>query len=581
MIAFQSESVQPSTLQQSIIEAAIRHEEPAELKPVNGLVFLTCVLLAVALQLRAYSGGPAAFMGARNARPRTSGARVSQFDLTLNYGNVPLGQTLTKSQILTTNCGADFCFPIDYDTALISGTDSAEFTLVNDTCSGSSRPTGSSCSMSVRFTPSLPGVRSAYLYLDSTAGNAPLILSLTGSGTVQLPIDRISQGTLPWGTQVYDHSTKLIKNLGCGLTSLAMALNYVGVATDPGALNTTMVEGNGYDGEAVSWDPAVRAATDGERAFYARVRYWNDPAAAQFLNAALAAGFPVVVGVKIDAKGKPHHFVLVTGFENGQYMIQDPGDVGKTTLADYGGHYVTRGIVVPRAPTLPGPLVATGAPSDVSGLTVAVPERATVLLTDSQGRRTGFDSNSNQECEEIPSSAHLAEGLDDDEDGTPAAHFSDSVNVFQPASGTYRVKVAGDTPGIYSVVLHPFRSDGTSQSPFTFQGISGPGGTLSLQVQLSVLPGGSTTIIRQAGYTSTLQDIAACRAQGLITKQSIAKGLSKDITKASTARKDTARQAALRKYLTALAHGSRYISPAALAILQQDGLALQAGNIAP
>jgi len=552
-----------------------------ERKPGTNLVFIACLLLAVALQLRAYSGGPRARMGARNATLRASGVRTSQFDLALSYGTVAVGQSLTKSQILTTNCGADFCIPIDYDTAFISGDAAAEFTLVSDTCSGSSRPTGSSCSMSVRFTPALPGERTAYLFLDSNAGNAPLVLTLTGSGSVQLSTGYLSQADPAWGTQGYDHSSRQIKNLGCALTSLTMALIHAGVTTDPGALNTALSAGDGFSGEAVNWDPAVRSASDGELSFYSRRRNWNDPAAAQFLNAALAAGYPVVVGANLDAEQRPHHFVLVTGFLNGEYLIQDPGHVDRTTLSDYSGHYVTRGIVVPSAPAVPNSVQAAGAPLDVSGLTVAVPQRAAVLLTDSQGRSTGYDPVANEDLEEIPNSAHVQDGLDDDVDGATAGQFSDSVSVFQPAAGTYRVKVTGKTAGLYSVVLHPFRSDGTSPGSFTYQGISGPGGTLFLQVQLSVLPGGNSTVIRQASYAATLQDITACRAQGFITKQSIAKSLSQLITKAASARKPAARQTALKKYLTALTHNSRFISPAAAQILQQDGAALQSGNMAP
>jgi hypothetical protein len=360
-----------------------------------------------------------------------------------------------------------------------------------------------------------------------------------------------------------------------------MALNFAGVTTDPGLLNTTLQEGNGYSGSSVNWDPAVRAASGGELAFYQRREVWNDPAAEAFVNAALAAGYPVVVGVNLDANDRPHHFVLITGYVDGAYRILDPGHAERTTLSDYNGEYVTRGIVIPSAAATPNAVGALSPPDNVSALNVSVDQRAAVLLSDNLGRRTGFDAEADVEREEIPASAHFQDALDDDVDLTTASEYSDSVAVFQPAAATHQVKVAGLTTGIYTVTVHPFRSDGSSQGPVSFSGISGPGGSVSLRVQLAVLPGSTTTIVRQASFPGTLQDIAACRAQGLITKLSVAKTLTRSINKAATARKAKARTAALKKYMTTLTRNARHLTPVALQILQQDGAALQAGNLAP
>jgi len=547
----------------------------------NWAILVLCVLGVVDLQVRAYSIGPPATMGSRNAPVRRSGVKPLQFDLSLAYGNVAVGQNLVKSQTLTTLCGEAFCFPIDYDTAGIYGQHAGDFTLISDSCSGASIGTGGSCAMSIRFTPSRPGPRTAYLYLDSTAGNAPLILTFTGAGTVQLSPDYLSQASAPWDDDDYDHSTDKIRAKGCALTSLAMALSFAGVDTDPGALNALLLDGNGYSGRSVNWDPAVRAASEGALRFYQRRRTWDDPAAEEFLNAALAAGYPVVVGVKLNANDVPGHFVLVTGYENGQYTIQDPGYANRTTLDDYNGEYVTRGIVVPGGFVAPNSVRAQGVPGDLSGLTVAVDQHASVLVTDALGRRTGYDAGAGVEREEIPASAHFHEGLEDDLDLSPPSQFSDSVGVFQPASGTYAVKLSGLTEGTFNVTVHPFRSDGSSPGFAKFPGISGSGGTFALQVQLSVAPGGTSTLLRQASFAGTLQHVTACRAQGLITKAKVAKTLTQAITKAAAARKPGPRKTALKQYMTALVKNARFIAPIAGQILQQDGAALQGGFIVP
>jgi hypothetical protein len=550
------------------------------MKLAKWLAVVFCLLVIVDLQVRAFSAGPPAYMSTRGAPLKRPGVKVLQFDLALEYGSVALGQNLVKSQTLNTLCDFDFCFPIDYDVASIHGDHVDDFDLIADSCSGASVGTGSSCTMSIRFTPSAAGARSAYLFLDSSAGNAPLILTLTGSGSVELDPDYLGQGAAPWGEEVYDHSTRKIKNLGCALTSLAMALGFAGVDTDPGLLNQELLAGNGYAGTSVNWDPAVRAASDGELAFYQRRELWSDPDAEEFLNAALSAGYPVVVGVNLDASNRPRHFVLVTGYANGQYLINDPGYSGRTTLADYNGRYVTRGAVIPTSGPLPNASGA-GAAIDVSGLNVAVNQNASVLLTDGQGRRTGYDSVSQVERAEIPASAHFQDGIDDDVDPVPAATFADGVGVFQPAAGTYSVRATGASAGLYAVTVHPFRSDGTSQGSTSFPGISGPGGVLSVRVQLATQPGGTSTITRQASFAGTVQNIATCRAQGLITKQQIAKTLTQAVNKAARARTTAARKAALKKYMTTLTRNSRSIAASALPILQQDGTALQTGNIVP
>ena len=72
-----------------------------------------------------------------------------------------------------------------------------------------------------------------------------------------LNVLRFSQGDPHWASAAYAGSTYTIQQQGCALATLAMALNYEGATTDPGALNTLMNNNNDFVGNAVNWDAAT------------------------------------------------------------------------------------------------------------------------------------------------------------------------------------------------------------------------------------------------------------------------------------------------------------------------------------
>src|SRR5262249_37217147 len=148
---------------------------------------------------------------------------------------------------------------------------------------------------------------------------------------------RLSQVDTRWGSNFYDHSqTETIAELGCALTSLTMALNFVGSNYDPGTLNQFMIKNDSdYIGSAVNWGPATRDASAGTMKFHA-----FRSSSAQVLEENLCKGFPVIVGVNGNK-----HFVLVTGKQGNQFLIKDPGYATRTTLDAYNNQFETRGYV--------------------------------------------------------------------------------------------------------------------------------------------------------------------------------------------------------------------------------------------
>jgi hypothetical protein len=94
-------------------------------------------------------------------------------------GHQTVGQSGSAVPIIVTNRGAGV---LTITSALLSGTDSADFTTVGDTCSGNSFDTGQSCIVSVAYAPAAAGASSATLALATNAVTATVNVALSGTG---------------------------------------------------------------------------------------------------------------------------------------------------------------------------------------------------------------------------------------------------------------------------------------------------------------------------------------------------------------------------------------------------------------
>ncbi|HEY9646468.1 MAG TPA: choice-of-anchor D domain-containing protein, partial [Chroococcidiopsis sp.] len=106
-------------------------------------------------------------------------ARVSFGAQTVDSRSEPRTLTLSNSGNATLQLGE--IAPV--------GDDASQFAVVND-C-GRSLPAGAECVVTVRFTPSAEGDRSAYLSIPNSASATPRLVSLTGTGTA--PAERPPQ----------------------------------------------------------------------------------------------------------------------------------------------------------------------------------------------------------------------------------------------------------------------------------------------------------------------------------------------------------------------------------------------------
>jgi hypothetical protein len=119
-------------------------------------------------------------------------------------------------------------------TVTIGGTNPADFAKSSDTCTGATIPPNNTCKVSVTFTPSATGSRSASLNFVDNATNSPQSVGLFGTGT-QAAITSFAPTSLTFGAQVIGTTsaaqTETVTNTGTA--SLTLSTVTIG-GTNPG-----------------------------------------------------------------------------------------------------------------------------------------------------------------------------------------------------------------------------------------------------------------------------------------------------------------------------------------------------------
>ena len=96
----------------------------------------------------------------------------------LTFGAQAIGTTSAPQPVTVANTGNA---PLFINSAAVPNT--LDFTVVNDGCSGLTLAPGTSCSMSITFSPTASGTRSAALTVTDNAPGSPQTAPLTGTGT--------------------------------------------------------------------------------------------------------------------------------------------------------------------------------------------------------------------------------------------------------------------------------------------------------------------------------------------------------------------------------------------------------------
>ena len=310
-----------------------------------------------------------------------------------------------------------------------------------------------------------------------------------------LPVTHFTQNDPAWKTHLLDHSTTVrIWDKGCAVTALAMATDFVGDPFNPDILNSYMKALGGFvnGGLSVNWPTATSKTSGGHNKFHPfRTSSTSD------LDDVLCMGFPVIVGVKLSA-GVPGHFVIVTGKQGNEFLINDPAfnatTNNKTKLSDYGS-FESRGFVTraswntnPPCGTPRSLRTSATAVGDGSALTVTASNNVELLVIDPNGMRSGYDTTTGSVLEEIPGSVYLRDSLDNDQTGEPADETTHLVQIEHPVQGTYQTTVIGLHEGPYTVAIEPFSQDGSPQTPTVVQCTAQVGSSSSFQFQYSSTP---------------------------------------------------------------------------------------------
>ncbi len=337
----------------------------------------------------------------------------------------------------------------------------------------------------------------------------PFTVSAPSTGTCSMQVTRLSQGNPDWNQpgQKYDSIDKTIGEMGCALTSLTMALNFAGIQIDPGTLNAVMIGHGGYDKSSVNWKPATSYISNDQLKFdELRSRSLNK------LEDRLCQGYPVVVGVDLDAKGQPGHFVLVTGKEGDEFTIKDPGYVNRTKLTDYNSIFESRGSVVPKNFSFTNALNKTSGleanvMSSLSDMTISVGGNAELLIIDAAGRRTGYDPITGAILEEIPNSVYFRNSLNNDETGELDTQSTHSIIISQATPGAYTLIVTGQDSGASEVSVTSLAQDGSAQPGVSILSVTQSGSTATYQI--NVAPTASSTMQLMLEQSGTASDQAA------------------------------------------------------------------------
>lgn len=103
----------------------------------------------------------------------------------LDYGDVHVGSTSTQTITLSSIGNIDLAIGV----ITLSGANSGEFSIQNDTCSGNSIDPSGNCTLDLFFSPTSPGIKTASLFVPSNAkGTAYLYLPLNGVGVTSLSV---------------------------------------------------------------------------------------------------------------------------------------------------------------------------------------------------------------------------------------------------------------------------------------------------------------------------------------------------------------------------------------------------------
>jgi len=311
--------------------------------------------------------------------------------------------------------------------------------------------------------------------------------------------------------------TDYISDWGCTITSAAMIVNYYSrlpartqsspalFQTDPPTLNNWLVSNNGYQSGdlktssllvspqnpkgqyytkgLVIWDAVGSYASGNGLTMSVTTEGPND----KDLNTYLSQQQPVELEVKTKFGGYHWIVALAQTTENGAstWQIYDPDPQinssntptqSITTLLDaYKNSYLSMAVFDPLIPT--------------TGFT-ASSDPVQMLVTDSQGRQSGFNPATGTVISQIPGSSYF-DGYLSSDSSTSSQDAQDSttemveLDLVGAEAGTYTLQITTVTGGTFSVELLPYEAQGQPASAQIISGQLATNGTATYDLSYS------------------------------------------------------------------------------------------------
>jgi hypothetical protein len=279
--------------------------------------------------------------------------------------------------------------------------------------------------------------------------------------------------------------TDTIYDFGCTLTDLAMELSYEGLTVDPLTLNNLLKGEPGafsavYPARLVlpvaTQSAALSLSPGGSSVYFSD--YEGSSNAQTLRNELMQSASPVLVHVEhYGNDGKLHgHYVLVTGFKDGDFTIIDPGySINAPTELSYYTDlpWYIRGEVRD--------------PVSLSGLFVTVTSVGSppsLVIHDDLGNVTGTNQTTGQTLTQIPGSFTYVEGPLENFSGGPDDNtFVEEVDIYNPVNGVFSIDASAAGP--YAIQATGFAPDGHLTGNVVVTGTSSPGAFSELKLSSS------------------------------------------------------------------------------------------------
>jgi Tol biopolymer transport system component len=299
----------------------------------------------------------------------------------------------------------------------------------------------------------------------------------------ELNVGTFRQFEQPWANDPYawhlENNVKVsqstIRRKGCFITSVVNIMHYWGVTTDvngqavnPRNMNdylSQLTKPPGYVSGNLNWSAGVISRYSGGKIEIVSFTPAAGQTKEQAIDAQLALNRPVMVGVPSGGVPNGHWVVIIGPKVNGHYPIRDPGYLQRTNLGAYGDEIGNMRLVLP-----------TNGPTRQQ--TIIAHSPVELLMTDSLGRRTGFDPVTHSIVNEIPGAGYWVEDpIVDQVTLTPIGEADKILHLPLPEIGSYKLTVTGTGNGHYALDFLTMDADGNLSSQ-TQEGIATTGSTM-------------------------------------------------------------------------------------------------------